>query len=182
MCCGVTGHAIRGQPNYWRNLIKRLAASKEANHITPFETVPRPHTTIGAVGVTLTCSVCGLPQPDISAKAIHEFREHGLRNHARRYIEHTNMCRFCMTVYPTRMHCLRHLVEYTTGTCLAAMEFCLPPLEEDESTRLDVLDIAVKKAQLAVKKNGRGGTLQFRRLVGPNPIDFRAYFAQLRDG
>ena len=83
-----------------------------------------------------------------------------------------------MKQFPTRHHCTRHLAEYTR-VCLEAMQFCLPPLSVEESERLDVLDVEVKKSHFIVKKNGRGGRSFAVQYYGPNAINFNAYYDQL---
>ena len=176
---------IRLRPFFWRGLIKQIAATKAANQILPFQSNPKPNASIALVGLQIVCSECGEVLPNSSAKTIHEFRQHGVRNPARLYILADNSCRYCSKFFPTRHHCARHLSEYTEeGTCLAAMQCCLPPLDPAESLRLDLLDVEVKKEHFAVKKNARGGR---SKAVGPNVLDFRPYFLQMpvamdRDG
>ena len=69
------------------------------------------------------------------------------------------------------IHATRHLKEYTK-VCFAAMQHCLKLLPVDESERLDVHDIEVKKRHLTIPKNGRG----------PNQLDFRPYYDQVVAG
>ena len=59
--------------------------------------------------------------------------------------------------------------------CLAALQLCAVPLPEDESTRLDELDIETKKLHSKVKKNGQSARQVFTQLTIPSPIDFQQY-------
>ena len=179
---------IRSRLFFWRGLIEQIAATKAANQILPFQSNPKPNASIAPVGPQIVCSECGEVLPNSSAKTIHEFRQHGVRNPARLYILADNSCRYCSKFFPARRHCARHLSEYTEeGTCLAAMQCCLPPLDPAESLRLDLLDVEVKKVHFAVKKNARGGRSKAVQYFGPNAFDFRPYFLQMpvamdRDG
>ena len=113
-----------------------------------------------------------------SAKAIHEYREHGIREPARRYILADNTCRHCSKRFPSRHLCTRHLAEYIT-VCLEALRCCVEPLSEEASAILDVHDIPVKKKHSQIQKNGRGGRSVALHFFGPNIIDFRPYYDNL---
>ena len=169
---------IRVRPVFWRSLVKRISSTREANQLEVFQPKPRKISAVGIAGEVLRCSVCLEVQPTQSAKAIHEFRRHGTRAPARRFILEDNKCRHCLKQFPSRHHCTRHLAEYTK-TCLEAMQCCLPPLSVAESERLDVHDVEVKKRHATVRKNGRGGRSVVVQFFGPNLIDFRPYYDQL---
>ena len=62
------------------------------------------------------------------------------------------------------------------------MQYCLPPCGVQESERLDVHDIDVKKRHLTITKNGRGARSVAVQFFGPNTVDFRHSYNQLVDG
>ena len=166
----------------WKKQLMKTAMSRDANQLEIFQAKPRKISQVVAPGTVYLCSVCNAPQPDRATCSLHEFREHGVRNAARRYILQDNSCRYCQRIYPSRHHCARHLTEYTDGKCLAAMRCCLDPLSSEASKNLDEADIAVKKSHFEIKKNGRGGRLHVIVVHGPNVLDFRAFEQQLQGG
>ena len=172
---------IRMQPKFWRNRVKEIAALPKANRIELLQPKPRKISTVSIPGSLLVCSVCAAPQATQSAKTIHEFREHGVRKAARRYILEDNACRHCLKVFPSRHLCNRHLSEYTT-VCLAALQCCVVPLSVERSEILDVHDIEVKKRHLTISKNGRGARSVVVQYFGPNQLDFRPYYDQVAAG
>ena len=172
---------IRGRPKFWRNLLKKVAALPEANQIELIQPKPRKILVVQVPGVVISCSVCHAVQASQSAKAIHEFRQHGVRKPARRFILEDNMCRHCLKQFPSRHLCNRHLTEYTK-TCLAALQCCVTPISVEESERLDVHDIEVKKRHLTISKNGRGARSVAVQYFGPNTLDFRPYYDQVAAG
>ena len=172
---------IRVRPKFWCNLVKKIAVLPEANRIELLQPKPRKIATVQVPGTTLTCSVCLAPQASHSAKAIHEFREHGVHKPARRYILEDNLCRHCLKQFPSRHLCNRHLSEYTK-VCLAALQCCVVPLSVERSELLDVHDIEVKKRHLTISKNGRGARSVAVQFFGPNHLDFRPYYDQVAAG
>ena len=172
---------VRGRPIFWHNLLKRISATPAANRIEKVQAKQRKASKVQVPGNVIHCSVCHAIQASISAKNIHEFREHGKRADARRYILADDFCRCCLKQFPSRHLLTRHLVEYT-DTCLAAMRVCLTLISIEESETLDVHDIDVKKRHLTVTKNGRGARSVAVQYYGPNRIDFRPYFDSVADG
>ena len=62
------------------------------------------------------------------------------------------------------------------------MQYCLSPIAVEESERLDVHDIDVKKRHLTITKNGRGARSVAVQFFGPDTVDFRPYYNQVVDG
>ena len=169
---------IRCRPVFWRNLVKRIAKAPTANQLEVFQPKPRTNSTIEVPGKVISCSLCAEILPTSSAKALHEYREHGIREPARRYILADNTCRHCSKKFPSRHLCTRHLAEYTT-VCLEALRCCVVPLSVEATAILDVHDIEVKKRHSQIKKNGQGGRSVALQFFGPNIIDFRPYYDSL---
>ena len=84
--------AIRCAPNQWWSQVKRVfAADTKANQLVLVASSSTCSGSSSQTGAVLRCAECGEVQPNTSAKAIHEFKQHGLyggySNTRKRYLK-----------------------------------------------------------------------------------------------
>ena len=80
------------------------------------------------------CSECAKVFPSWQQMRLHEFKIHGMKRDARRFIGALNSCPACMRRYGSRTQAVRHL--YHSKKC-ALYEWYFDELPEEEVDQLD---------------------------------------------
>ena len=83
---------------WWKVKIRELCRIEEANRVQEVAT----EGATCAIGEVFECDICQNAQPTLQQLRLHQFREHGIKREARRFIGPLVNCPACFRIYPTR--------------------------------------------------------------------------------
>ena len=135
---------LKSRIRWWKLKIWDLCRIDEANRIEEAAT----EGATCAIGDVFECEICQKVQPTLQQLGLHQFREHGIKREARRFIGPLVNCPACFRIYPTRTQAIRHL--YSAPKCKGYDQLCVE-LPEDMVNELDTME--TKRLQKAAASN-----------------------------